>query len=544
MRVLRVLHTNIRGLHTAAYVIASLTFGAQCIALLRDRIFAHNFGASRDLDLFYAAFRAPDLLFALTASMVSVFVLIPYLERAQERGTFAVRGFLSEMLTVFSAALAIVAGMVAWYAPELVALAYGSFTETEQATLVSLTRILLIQPFLLGVSNLCSAYVQLRKRFILYATAPILYNLGIIAGAVFAYPRMGLVGLGWGVVLGALLHLGIQTPFMLGERVFPSFTRPDWGRVRNVVRISVPRTLTLSAQQITLFVLVVIASGFSAGSITAFSLATNLAAVPLALIASSYSVAAFPDLTRLFGAGNMAELGKVLGSATRAVIFWSLPTTALFLVLNEQVVTVLLGTGAFDRTAVTVTASVLSVLICSLVAQSLTMLFVRTLYATGNTFLPLLCTAAGTVLTLGIAYLSAFGSLHFDRSAALFGLDRMEGVLGIALAFSFGTFVTAGLLFRAVRSVSGVVVPVKTILKSTLASCALYGVTQGVMLSLQPYMMSEPSLIATCLQCGIAAVFGIVAWGITLRVLRSEELEGALRMCGNALGRLGRFRKP
>ena len=67
----------IRGLHQAAYLLAALTLASQVLALLRDRTFAHSFGASPVLDLYYAAFRVPDLVFALVSSLVSAYVLIP-----------------------------------------------------------------------------------------------------------------------------------------------------------------------------------------------------------------------------------------------------------------------------------------------------------------------------------------------------------------------------------------------------------------------------------------------------------------------------------
>lgn len=524
---LDLLHIHIRGLHTAAYVIAGLTLGAQLLGLLRDRIFAHQFGAGRELDLFYAAFRVPDLMFALTASLVSVFVLIPYIERAQQRGASEVRGLLSEMFTVFSVMLAGVAGVAAWYAPEWVAYAYGTFAPEEQVVLVSLVRILLLQPLLLGVSNLCAAYVQVRKRFVLYAMAPILYNLGIIVGALFLYPHLGLVGLGWGVLLGAALHLGVQAPFMRSERVFPTLARPNWKRVGDVIRISIPRSLTLSAQQLTLFVLVVLASGFGVGSITAFSLATNLSAVPLALIASSYSVAIFPELARLYGAGNRTELAAVCGTAARAIVFWTLPTTALFFALSEHAVTVLLGTGAFDSSAVMRTATVLSLLVFSLAAQSLSMLLVRTLYATGKTFLPFICTAFGTVFTLCCAYLFTHTPFFVEYLALLNGGRSVDDVriFGIALAFSLGAYATLLPLVRSVRADVGVLIPTRSLLVPLLASGALFGAAESVAMFVRSFTQGEFTPAAALLQGGCAALVGLAAWVLVLRLFGSEELD-------------------
>ena len=83
-------YSEIRGLHQSAYILGAFSFGSQILALVRDRLFAHYFGASSDLDVYYAAFKVPDLLFVLFASVLSVYVLIPFVSEKTENGN--VRG--------------------------------------------------------------------------------------------------------------------------------------------------------------------------------------------------------------------------------------------------------------------------------------------------------------------------------------------------------------------------------------------------------------------------------------------------------------------
>src|SRR3989339_4564 len=357
-RVIDLLHKEVRGLHEAAYLLAFFTFGSQLFALVRDRMLAYSFGTGETLDVFYAAFRIPDTMYAFLASMVSLFVLIPFMEAAGKNGLPALKEFLSDMFSFFSLAL-IVTGSIAWVCtPQLVEFLYSGFSPTMQGDLIPMVRILLLQPLLLGISNLFAAYVQIRGRFLLYAVAPILYNIGIIIGIIFLEPKLGTAGLAWGVVLGAVLHLGVQTPFMVINDMLPRLILPNWRRVYEVVRISIPRTITLSAQQMVILVMIALASKYVAGSVSAFSFAWNLQSVPLAIIGVSYSVAAFPKLSRLFGNGETEEYKNLILVAARQILFWVIPAVVFIVVLRAQIVRVVLGTGEVDWDATKMTAAI------------------------------------------------------------------------------------------------------------------------------------------------------------------------------------------
>ena len=206
-----------------------------------------------------------------------------------------------------------------------------------------------MQPIFLGASNTIAALTQLRHRFVLYSVSPLLYNLGIIFGAVVLYPMFGIAGLGWGVVSGALLHMAVQLPFFLQERsqirLSPS---KMFASIREVLALSVPRTFALASTQISLLVIVAIASFLYPGSIAVFTFAYNLQSVPLTIIGVSYSVAAFPTLARLHAAGARREFTQYVEAAIRHVIFWSIPGMVFVIVLRAQIVRVVLGSGQFN----------------------------------------------------------------------------------------------------------------------------------------------------------------------------------------------------
>lgn len=244
---------EIAGIHQAAYVIGFFTLMSQVLALFRDRILAHSFGAGTTLDLYYASFRVPDFVFATLASLVSVAVLIPFFTSIKERGDGQVKKLMSEIFSFFISMMAVVSIILAIFMPKIAGWLFPGFGLNEINEVISISRILLLQPIFLGISNLLSVVTQMNKRFFIYAIAPIFYNISIIFGTVFLYPIMGMQGIAIGVVIGAILHFAIQIPYVSTAGQMPRFTfNWDIKRLLNIMALSIPRTITLSASQLEL----------------------------------------------------------------------------------------------------------------------------------------------------------------------------------------------------------------------------------------------------------------------------------------------------
>src|SRR3989338_4222396 len=151
-----------RGLHSAAHLLATLTLASQALALLRDRTFAHTFGAGQVLDLYYAAFRVPDLVFALVASLVSAYVLIPRITGMNREST---RRLLSESATFLFSFGGLICITLAVFMPAFLSFLYPSFAASaHQSEFILLSRILLIQPILLGISGVLGSVTQVHRR--------------------------------------------------------------------------------------------------------------------------------------------------------------------------------------------------------------------------------------------------------------------------------------------------------------------------------------------------------------------------------------------
>lgn len=535
-RALEYLSSEVRGLHAAAYVLAACAVLSSLLALVRDRLFAHEFGASATLDIYYAAFRIPDLLFVATGALVSVYILIPELVRRSEEKQ---RDYLDTIIIGFSVLAVIASGIAALFAPYILTFSFPEYTSAQMDMLIPLTRLLLLQPILLGLSNILAAVTQARHRYTLYALSPLLYNIGIIIGIVGLYPKWGLMGLGVGVILGAFLHMAVQIPSALADGFFlrfPRFAEPR--ALLSTAAISLPRALALSMSQLTFFGLVAMGATLVTGSVAVFMFAYNLHAVPLAIIGASYSVAAFPTLASALARGERNAFVEHVAIAARYVIFWSVPASALILVLRAHIVRVILGSGAFDWTDTRLTAAAFALLSFSLVSQAIMLLLVRGYYAAGKTFAPFFVSAGMALCTLGLAFVVLHAYVDPRMLASLEALLRVSevpgtGVLGLAAAYALisvgGTLVMLLLFERRFGGLlSRVTIPfAQSVLAACAgAACAYLGLA---VIGVYTDMSSPLSVLFAGIGGGVCGIGGVALAYSLLGSVEYRETVAALR---------------
>lgn len=527
----------IRSLHQAAYLLAALTLASQALALLRDRTFAHTFGAGHVLDLYYAAFRVPDLVFALVSSLVSAYVLIPRITGMDRETT---RRLLSESATfLFSLGGGICIILLIWM-PQFLALLYPDFvTMPLQNDFVLLSRILLLQPILLGLSGVLASVTQVHRRFTLFALAPVLYNIGIIFGTVVGYPRWGLPGIGIGVVIGAVAYLLINIPVVLQAGVLPQFRWPRLGLMASIMRDSIPRSLALGMGSITALILTACASRMGVGAVSVFTFAGNLQAVPLGLIGASYAVAAFPALSEVSMLERRDEFTRILSASARHVILWSMVALGLITVLRAHIVRVVLGTGAFDWNATRLTAALLVVLAVSLAAQGLVLLFSRALYAVRQSWRPLFYQIAGGAITVCLAlFFLSLPTEGFPATLAAFlKVGDLSGttILLLALAITLGQICLLLLSLWALRTVTPGLsrTLVRPFVDGSLAALA-GGAAAYATLMIEGNIAPLTTLAAVFSQGLMAGIVGLTFSALALYIVENEEF----KIVVNALGKL------
>jgi putative peptidoglycan lipid II flippase len=541
-RILRIFHKEIAGVHQAALLLGTFTLMSQILALFRDRMLAHYFGAGKTLDLYYTAFRIPDLMYAAIASLVSISVLIPFFSGVLEKyDKEDARKLLSSVFTVFMLAMLLISAIAFIMMPFLAKWFFGNLGSAEDiALLTSLSRLLLIQPICLGISNVFGVITQIGKRFFIYALSPILYNLSIIFGLVFLYPTWGIKGVVMGVVVGGFLHFGIQIPYVIKERLLPTFTTDiDFKAVGEVIKISIPRTFALSANMFELIIITIFASWITVGSVSIFNLALNLQSVPFAIVGVSYALAAFPTLSACFAKGEREQFMNHIVTAARHIIFWSIPITAIFIVLRAQIVRTILGSGSFNWDDTRLTAACLALFVFSLVAQGLELLFIRAYYAAGRTAKPLFINLISSIATISFPFIfmKIFVSIpvfkYFFES--LFKVEGIAGseILMLPLGYTVGTLINAvifwilfekdyGKISLESKSFSTRVIP--TLLVSVQAA-VIGGFVAYMGLNTFDTLFDLSTLFGIFMQGFMAGVFGICASCAVFLLLGNQEIE-------------------
>lgn len=523
---------EIDGLHEAAYLLAFFTFLSQVLALVRDRLLAGTFGASHSLDIYYTAFRIPDFIFVTVGSLVAISVLVPFIIEKININVEEGKKFIDNIFSFFFLLIILVSLFAFIFIPYLAHHIFAGFEVKDFPELILITRILLLSPILLGLSNFFGSITQVYRKFIIYSLSPLAYNLGIILGIIFLYPRWGLIGLVSGVILGALLHLLIQIPFVSRQGMFPKFSFSfDFKGVGQVMMLSIPRTFTLAITQITTIFLLVMATFMEDGSVAIFNFSLNLQSVPLAIIGVSYSIAAFPTLAKYFSSGERDKFMSEIVTSARHIILWSIPVSVMFIVLRAQIVRTILGAGEFSWSNTRLTAACLALFSISVVAQSLILLFVRGYYAMGNTRKPLII---GTISGIFIIVFSYF----FIKIFALFpvfqyfieALLRVGGIEGtsvlmLPLGYSLAVLLNGVLLWIYFgREFVGFTKALRRTLFDSFSASIVMGFVAYLGLNIFDKLFDLNTVFGIFMQGFLSGILGIVVGIIILKLLKNQEI--------------------
>lgn len=536
-KILNLFYKEHSGLHKTAIILAISSIVSSLFGMLRDRLLASGFGANESLDIYYTAFKIPDFIYIASLSIISVNALIPFFLEKNAVSKEKAKIFLNETLTFFLLSIFVLTGIAYFLIPHLSGLVAPGFSESSKKEFVYLARILLLSPFFLGLSNLVSSVIQSHNRFVIYALSPIFYNFGIIFGIIFLFPKFGLPGIVFGVVIGAMAHFAIQVPAIvkLGFTPFPS-RKINIKESFRVVRLSLPRSLGLGLNQIILIFITATASLLSAGSIAVFNLSFNLQSVPLAVIGMSYSVAAFPTLARLFVSNKKKEFLEQSEIAVRQIIFWSIVASVLIVVLRAQIVRIVFGSGSFSWQDTRLTAAAMAIFAFSITTQSLVTLFTRAFYASGKTWKPIIVNTVSAVFIIGTApvfitliknnfFLSSFFDLTL-RVGDVAGTD----MLALPLAYSLGMIINCILLFFYFQKEFGDIwSSVRKTFFETLIASLFMGVVIYFALGFLDDIFNINTFVGIFSQCIFAMTAGGLVWFLSLKLFKNKELEEVVK---------------
>ncbi len=509
-------------LAAAAFIVAAGFLGSRLLGLLRTVTIAGTFGTDDpELSAFWVAFRLPDLIFQMLAGAALGAAFIPTFARLfNKEGEEQAWRLASSVLNLVALATIVVAVFGFLLAPLLVpAIAPGLGEETGRqpeirSLAIDLTRLMMLSPILFSISGMFMAVLNSRHHFFFPAIAPMVYNLSIIAGALFFDDVRALAA---AVVIGAALHLGVQVPGLL--RVGMRYRLVAQWRstaVRQVGRLMAPRVLGLGAFQFNLIIMTFFASFVGDDAISGLNFAWLIVMMPLGIFGMAISTAVFPTLAEQ-AVDRRDELRRTLEQALRFIMFLTVPAAIGLMILSQPLIVVIFQHGNFDEASTQVTRDALIFYAIGLVGHAGIEILSRGFYALSDTKTPVIFALVALLTNL---VLSAIFVGPFE-------------VRGLALAVSLATLLNAALLFWALRGrLEGLDVrAIGRSLGRTLIAAVLMAEVIGLYLVLlhQAGQLDTSRWLDSFIALAGSGLLGGLTFLAAARALGSEEVELLLR---------------
>lgn len=524
----------------AALLVGSGFLLSKVTGILDDLILARIIGPGRELDAYYAAFGLPDLLFTLVAGGALASAFIPVVSGLIARDRDASWRLVSTVANLAFLVTLVFAIALALFAPWMADQLYGCHLESQQACLdegqgftleqVALTadlmRLILLSTAIFSVSAIVMSTLQAHQHFFLTALAPIMYNLGILAGVALLAPSIGVWGAAIGVVFGAALHLLVQVPGLVrrGARWTPSLDLRD-PDLRRVLVLLAPRVGTLGTVYLATIIRDSLASQLPSGSITALNFGWRVMQLPETVIATAVATAVFPTLSELAGQRRMGDLRDTVSSTLRTMLALTVPATVGLFVLGRPFVRVLFEGGLFESAATDAVVWALQGYALGLIGHSLLEVSARTFYAQQDTRTPLFV---------------AMGAMLVNVVASLM-LREPLGHAGLALGNSIGVSLEVlALLLIARRRMNGI--DERRILASSARFVAGSAIMAVAIVALQsifsvfpiPDGLSIGATLRPAIEIGVpfvaAGLVGVIVYIVAASAIGSEEVRALPRM--------------
>ena len=452
-------------------VLAAGALASRIAGWARITVLIAVFGATGTLDPFLAAFRIPDIVFALVAAGSIATVLVPQLSSLLENGEQRrAQRLLGSVFVAMLMLLGLFSLVVVFGATALSGLLVGGLPSAQQREAADLSVILLVATNALALSAICTSAAAARSRFGVTAITGLVYSAGTIAGALIGGQAAGGYGPALGTAAGAIAVLVIAATVLVRSNLRPA--RPNFRDplLRESLRSLLPRVGSVVVVQLLLAYLISLAGTTGPGAITIWSYAFTLLQVPLALVTSSIGIAILPKVAAQAARGNLAAVRTLASSSVGVVVWMMAPIATLGALFSYDAVRLVVG-GNIDDASAVATADLLRILLLGLVAHGVISVVVRLFYGMRDTVRP-------TVAELG-------GNLVIFVLATLW--VPLAGVTGIATSLPLGTWVEAVVLLAlliAHKQVLNAVMVIGTTLFAILAALLSAGLAAAITLPL------------------------------------------------------------
>ena len=424
-----------RSLARNAAIVGGAFVLSRLLGLLREIAFAAEFGTQGVASAYVSAFRIPDLLFlvvmagAFGAAFIPVFA--GYLGKGDQERAWSLASAVLSWAGVGVAAGALLCFVLA--RPLMTWIVAPGLSAENTDVAVDLMRILLLSPVFLGLGIAAKGILEAHHRFTLPALAPVLYNLAIIFGIVVLAPTYGIYGVAWAVIGGAVLHVLVQLPGLLGVglRFRPSLAR-DVAGLREVWRLLLPRVIGQAAFQINFIAVNFFATRQGEQEAAALNYAWQLMMLPHGVLALSISTVIFPTLAQLNEQGRLQELRATFSQTLRPLIFLTLPASIGLFLLRDSIVRTVFQQGAFDEESTRLVVGPLAWLALGLLGYALVEILARVYYATRDTRTPVVTGLLIIIANILLCALFVDSLGHAGLATALSATTAVEAIILLA----------------------------------------------------------------------------------------------------------------
>jgi putative peptidoglycan lipid II flippase len=518
----------------SAFLVGAGILISRIIGVIRQRVFGYYFGVSLAADAFNAAFRIPNFLQnvfgegALSASFIPVYANL--LARKDDREAARVAGAVLTVLALVTAIIVLIGVLTTPYIVSIVA--WGFVSERRELT-IRLVQIFFPGAGLLVMSAWCLGVLNSHRKFLLSYTAPVVWNLAIIASLILYGGHSGNLNeaeLGqfqarlailtaWGSVVGSALQFAVQLPTVLwlvrSLRPVFDFANPH---VRTVIRNFFPVFMSRGVVQISAFVDAGLASLVPyIGAVSALGYAQSLYTLPVSLFGMSVSAAELPAMSSALGSSDeiAVQLRRRLDAGLRRIAFFIVPSAMAMLALGDVMTAALYQTGRFKSTDAKYVWGILAGSTIGLLASTLGRLYASTYYALHDTRTPLLYAIIRVSLTTVLGYLFAI------PLPPAIGIDPKWGVAGLTASAGIAGWIEFALLRRTLnKRIGRTGLPASYVAKLWLSASVGAGVGLGIKLGVG---LRHPVIVATL----VLLPYGLTYFA-TAGVLRVPELSTIL----------------
>ena len=515
---------------SAAIVLASSTLVSALLGLFRDRLLNSYYLGTypTGIDAYTAAFTVPDFMFFILTSGALAVSFIPVfnqrLATGNKKSAWEMSASLLNLLAVLSL---IVSVLIMIFADPLIRyIVSPGLDESGMVLAINMTRVIAINPFLFSIATVLTSMQQAVGRFVFYAFAPAIYNIGIIIGitcftngiSLFGVQIFegGIMGVALGVILGAIMQLIVALIGLFGLGFDYDF-KIHWKNqgFKAILRLLPPRSLDQGIDYINSIVSTNLSSRMGAGAVRSYDQATSLHTMPVNLVGVAISTAFFPKLTDELGSGDKEKFNETFRQALRTIIWIALPISVIAFFARGYVVSFISNIGNNDSNGTI--ASILGTLCVAIFAKSVFHIASRGFYAYQDTRTPFRVSIVAIGSTIGLMVLFTFNGWGVDGLGIAQSIGAMFEVillLAILQKRSRGKLLDRA-FWRAME---------RMLIATVIAGCVAFSMTKFI-----PLMATDNSLVITIPKFLLISTVSMIAYMVASYFLNLKEVQPIYR---------------